>query len=157
MEQKGTSESPGMSSMSDDKVFLDTNIIVYAYDITAGAKHETAKDTLTDLWESGAGVISTQVLQEFFVTVTRKIPNPLDSAKAKEIVSDLLTWDVVVIDGAVITSAIELLPKFGYSFWDSLIIQAAIDSGAVTLLSEDLSHRQTIEGISIINPFIDDI
>jgi len=139
--------------MKDDKVFLDTNIIIYAYDASAGEKHRIAKKIFVELWDSGLGVISTQVLQEFFVNVTQKIPKTLDKRLAKDIVSDLLKWDVVVNDGESIIEAIEILLRYGCSFWDSLIIEAAIRSGAVVLLSEDLSHGQIINGLTIKNPF----
>ena len=139
--------------MSDDKIFLDTNILIYAYDLTAGKKHETAKKIIVDLWDSGFGVLSTQVLQEFFVNVTQKIPKPLDVDLAKGIVSDLLKWDVVINDGECILAAIEIQSKYKYSFWDSLIIEAAISGGAALLFSEDLSDGQIIKGLTIKNPF----
>ena len=139
--------------MPGDKVFLDTNIILYAYDVSAGEKHQRAKEMVLDLWNSGLAVISTQVLQEFFVTATQKIPKPLDSRLAKSIVDDLLKWEVVINDGAAVLEAIELVLQYGYSFWDSLIIEASIKGGAEILLSEDLSHGQTIQGVTIMNPF----
>ena len=82
--------------MPDDKTFVDTNIIIYAYDVTAGKKHNVAENILADLWNSGLGVISTQVLQEFFVNVVQKIPKPIDKKQAKEIIRDFLKWHVVV-------------------------------------------------------------
>ncbi len=139
--------------MRGDKVFVDTNIILYAYDISAGEKHQIAKKILLDLWDSGLGVISTQVLQEFFVNVTQKIPKPLNKRLARDIVSDLLKWDVVVNDGESILEAVEILLRYGYSFWDSLIIEAAIRGSAGALLSEDLTHGRTINGVTIENPF----
>jgi len=139
--------------MTGDKVFIDTNIIIYAYDASAGEKHRIAKKIFVELWDSGLGVVSTQVLQEFFVTITQKIPKTLDKRLAKDIVSDLLKWDVVVNDGESIIEAIEIFLRYGYSFWDSLIIEAAITSGAVVLLSEDLSHGQILHGVTIKNPF----
>jgi len=139
--------------MAGDKVFLDTNIIVYAYDVSAAEKHEIAKKIVLDLWDSGLGVISTQVLQEFFVTITQKIPKPMDKRVARDIVSDLLKWEVVVNDGESILEAAEILFQYGYSFWDSLIIAAAMKSGAEALLSENLAHGQTIDGVTIKNPF----
>ncbi len=139
--------------MIGDKVFLDTNIIVYAYDVSAAEKHEIAKKIVLDLWDSGLGVISTQVLQEFFVTITKKIPNPVDKRVARDIVSDLLKWEVVVNEGESVLEAADILLQYGYSFWDSLIIAAAIRSGADALLSEDLTHGQTIHGVTIKNPF----
>jgi predicted nucleic acid-binding protein len=139
--------------MPETKVFLDTNIIIYAYDVSAKEKHEQARKILVDLWNSGRGVLSTQVLQEFFVSVTQKIPQPLTLIMAKEIISDLLRWEIVVNDGDSILEAIELHSRHKYSFWDSLIIQAAIKGGASLLLSEDLSGGQTIHGLAIKNPF----
>jgi len=139
--------------MTGDKIFLDTNIILYAYDASAGEKHRIAKKIFVELWDSGLGVVSTQVLQEFFVTITQKIPKTLDKRLAKDIVSDLLKWDVVVNDGESIIEAIEILLRYGYSFWDSLIIEAAMRSSAAVLLSEDLSHGQIIHGVTIQNPF----
>jgi len=139
--------------MNDEKIFIDTNILIYAYDRTAGKKHVIARDILLGLWDSGLGVVSTQVLQEFFVIVTRKIPNPLTVRKAKEIVADFLKWQVVINDGESILTAIELVEKHHFSFWDSLIIDAALKSDATVLLSEDLSHGRTVNGLRIKNPF----
>jgi predicted nucleic acid-binding protein len=139
--------------MKGVRTFLDTNIIIYAYDTSAGEKHLKARDLLTGLWESGLGMVSTQVLQEFHVTVTRKIPKPLDLATAREIITDFLTWDVVVNDGDAILRAIDVQAKHGFSFWDSMVIAAAISGGAAVLLTEDLSDGQKIGGVEIKNPF----
>lgn len=143
--------------MPGDKVFLDTNIIIYAYDLSAGSKNEIAKKILIDLWDSGRGLLSTQVLQEFFVSATRKISKPLDLKVAKDIVSDLLRWDLIVNNGESILEAIEIHSKHNYSFRDSMIIQAAINGGASLLISEDLSDGKTINGVTIKNPFISPI
>lgn len=139
--------------MPEDKLFIDTNIIIYAYDVTAGKKHETAREMITELWDSGLGVISTQVLQEFFVNVVQKIPKPIDLQQAKEIVRDFLKWQVVVNTGESIVDAIDICIRFGYSFWDSMIIEAAIKGGATILISEDLQDGQVISGVAIRNPF----
>ena len=139
--------------MSEDKIFIDTNIIIYAYDVTAGNKHKVAASILNDLWDSGFGVISTQVLQEFFVNVVQKIPRPIDKKLAKEIVRDFLKWHVVVNNGDSILDAIDICVKFGYSFWDSMIIEAAIKGDAAVLMSEDLQDGQVISGVTITNPF----
>ena len=139
--------------MPEDKAFIDTNIIIYAYDVTAGKKHETARKIITELWDSGLGVISTQVLQEFFVNVVQKIPKPIDKQQAKEIVRDFLKWHVVVNTGDSIIDAIEICLRFGYSFWDSMIIEAAIKGGATVLISEDLQDGQAVSGVTIENPF----
>lgn len=141
--------------MPGGKVFLDTNIIIYAYDVSAGKKHDRSKKILMDLWDSGLGVLSTQVIQEFFVSITRKISRPLQVTLAKEIVKDLLKWEVVVNDGESVLEAIEIGSRHNYSFWDSLIIQAAAASDATLLLSEDLAHDQTVRGVRIRNPFVE--
>ena len=139
--------------MSEDKTFLDTNIVIYAYDASAGLKHEIARQIMTELWTSGNGILSTQVLQEFYVNVTRKIPKPLDTDLARQIVADLLKWDVVVNGGDSILDAIDIQKRHNFSFWDAMIISSAVTGGAVTLLSEDLTDGQIIGGVAIRNPF----
>ncbi len=140
--------------MSGDKIFLDTNIIVYAFDTSAGKKREKAADIIASLWDSGLGLISTQVLQEFFVTITTKLPKPLEAGSAREIINDFLKWDVVINDGDIILEAIEIQTEYGYSFWDSMIITAAIKGGADLLYTEDLTDGQKIKGVSVINPLM---
>ncbi|MBI2264687.1 MAG: PIN domain-containing protein [Armatimonadetes bacterium] len=139
--------------MTEAKIFLDTNVLIYAFDVSAGKKHEIARKIVSDLWRSGLGLSSTQVLQEFFVTATRKIKKPLDAKSAEEIVRDLLKWEVVVNDGESILEAIQIHSSHGFSFWDAMIIQAASRGKATVLFSEDLSHTQTVAGIRIKNPF----
>jgi predicted nucleic acid-binding protein len=139
--------------MSADRTFLDTNIIIYAYDVSAGSKHDTAKQIVQDLWNSGTGLISTQVLQELYVSITRKIPVPLDIKSARGLISDFLKWDIVINDGTMILSAIDIQARHKYSFWDSLIIASAIKANADILLSEDLTDGKTISGLKIHNPF----
>lgn len=139
--------------MRDGKVFIDTNVLIYAYDKTAGAKHDGAAKIIGDLWDNGRGVISMQVLQEFFVTVTGKIAKPLDVKTAREVVRDLLKWNPVIITGEILVEAIDIHAAHKYSLWDSLIIASAIEGGAATLLSEDLSDRQTVKNMVLRNPF----
>jgi predicted nucleic acid-binding protein len=136
-----------------DKVFLDTNIIVYAHDRSSGDKHAVAREIMDYLWESRKGVISVQVLQEFFVCVTKKISKPLLIKNARAILEYLSTWDIVVNDKYITLKAIDLQEKYRFSFWDSLIIQAAIQSRASILLSEDLPDGQVIKDLKILNPF----
>lgn len=140
--------------MIENKTFLDTNILVYGHDISAGHKHSIACGIIRDLWENRLGVISTQVLQEFFVTVTGKISSPLDKKIAREIVSDLMKWDVVVNDKESILDSIDIHSKYKYSFWDSMIIQAAVRGGAKVLFSEDMSDGRIVDGVEIMNPFV---
>lgn len=153
MVQKEAFQFQEKSYMKEHKVFLDTNIIIYAYDSSAGKKHEVAREILTGLWDSGLGVISTQVLQEFFINVTKKIPKPIDIDLAKGIIGDFLKWDVVVNDGESLLDAIDILVEYNYSFWDSMIIQAAVKGGAELLLTEDLEDGKVVKGVKIRNPY----
>ncbi len=139
--------------MSGERVFLDTNIIVYAYDRDAGRKHEIAKALLIDLWNAEGGVLSTQVLQEFYVTVTKKIASPLPPESAREIIEDFLTWDVVTNDGEAVLEAIDMQISEKISFWDALVVAAARKGAADVLLSEDLSDGRKFGDLCIRNPF----
>ena len=135
-----------------DRIFVDTNILVYAHDLSAGDRHARAFAIIEKLWEAQTGVISTQVLQEFYVTVTRKIKNPLKSAEAREIIRNYLVWPVQVNDPETTIRASEIEEKNGISFWDALIIDAALRLQAKKIISEDLNNGQIIEGILIENP-----
>ena len=135
-----------------DKYFVDTNILVYAHDTSAGAKHERAKALVQDLWRQGAGVVSTQVLQELCVNIRRKAGHPVDLRTAREIVADYLSWDVVTNTGESILDALQLEEHYHISFWDALVVQAAEASGAAVLYSEDLSDGQTYRGVRVVNP-----
>ena len=136
-----------------DKVFLDTNVIVYAHDRSSGEKHAVAKAIMEYLWETSKGVTSVQVLQEFFVCVTKKIEKPLLLKNARAILEYLSSWDVVVNDKYITLKAIDLQERYRFFFWDSLVIQAAIQSQSRLLFSEDLRSGQVIKGLKIINPF----
>ena len=142
--------------MREPRVFLDTNILVYAHDISAGEKHDVSKEKISGLWESGLGVLSTQVLQEFYVVVTSKLPKTIPCDVAKNIVADLLKWEVVVNDGESIMRAIDIERRYGYSFWDSMIIGAALDGQADVLFTEDLKHGQTL-GVGLEGVFADQL
>ena len=139
--------------MTEGKMFLDSNVLVYAHDTSAGSKHDMARQMVGELWRRGTGVLSTQVLQEFFVTVTRKLPRSLDLSTAQQVLTDLLNWEVIVNDGGSIVGAVELAKRYKYSFWDCLILHAALRSGAAVLMSEDLSAGHRIQGMAIENPF----
>jgi predicted nucleic acid-binding protein len=133
--------------------FVDTNILVYAEDQDAGRKHEVARDLILDLWNSRGGVLSVQVLQEFYVTVTRKLKKPLSAAKAAEIVEEYLTWTVVENTKPLLRAALVLQDKAQLSFWDAMVVQAALDARCDRLLTEDLNAGQRIGGLTIVNPF----
>ncbi len=134
------------------KIFIDTNVLIYAHDIDAGRKRDTAKSILLDLIEDRSGALSMQVLQEFYVNVTRKIASPLSRREARAAVEDFAHW-------CVATSPMEILQAFliedsaKISFWDALIVAAAARAGATKILSEDLNPGQRIAGVLIENPF----
>lgn len=134
--------------------FVDTNILVYAEDRDAGSKHTIARELVTDLWRSGEGVLSIQVLQEFFVNVTRKVPQPLSPGDALAIVEQYLTWRVVENTGDLLLAGIRLASTLKVSFWDALMIQAARVARCDRLWTEDLNHGQRIGDLVIVNPFL---
>jgi predicted nucleic acid-binding protein len=138
-----------------DRVFLDTNILVYAHDLDAGAKYARASELVEHLWETRRGVLSTQVLQEFIETVTRKIPFPISIPEARLIARNYCAWEMIVNDSDVIFQATEIQEAHALSFWDALIVSAAFTANASVIATEDMNHDQRIEGILIINPFID--
>lgn len=135
------------------KSFVDTNVLVYAEDRDAGPKHEIARDLLVDLWKTGQGVVSIQVLQEFYVTITKKPKKPLSPSKALEIVREYLTWEVIDNTPALLVAAIELHQKARLSFWDAAVVQAAIDARCSRLYTEDLNANQRFGSLVIENPF----
>lgn len=139
-----------------DKVFLDTNIIVYAHDRSSGDKRAVAREIMDYLWDSRSGLISVQVLQEFYVCVTQKILKPLLIKNARVILEYLSTWDVVANDKYVTLKAIDIQERYRFSFWDSLIIQAAIQGQARLLFSEDLPDGQVVKDLKILNPFTEE-
>jgi predicted nucleic acid-binding protein len=136
-----------------DRIFVDTNILVYAHDLSAQDRHARAATIVESLWETETGVISTQVLQEFYVTVTRKIKNPLTPAEAREIIRNYLAWPVQINDPETTIRASEIEEKNSLSFWDALIVAAALRLHAKKIITEDLNHGQIIEGVLVENPF----
>ena len=135
------------------RAFVDSNILIYAHNADAGEKHRVAAALLRELWESREGRLSTQVLQEFYVNVTRKIRRPLARAPAREIVRDYSVWIEEPITAVTIARASELEEVARLSFWDSLILASAEAHRVKELVSEDLQHGQVIAGVQIRNPF----
>lgn len=135
------------------RTFVDTNVLIYAYDTDAGDRHERAMSALSALWASGSGAISTQVLQEFYVNVTRKIPHPLEPAEARAIIATYQAWPVESPDVDDVLAASDLAERYQLSFWDALIVRGAVKAGAAHILSEDFGTGRTFEGIAITNPF----
>ena len=136
-----------------DKVFVDTNVLIYAHDLDAGMKHNRAASIISGLWEKQNGLISVQVLQEFYVNATLKISKPLTPASTRGIIQNYLAWHVELNEPSTVLLASEIGERNLLSFWDALIVASASRAGADRILSEDLNHGQVIEGIVIENPF----
>ncbi len=136
------------------RAFLDTNVLVYAHDAGAGAKHDGARALVERLWDERSGVLSTQVLQEFAVNVRRKARHPMTIAELRQTVEDYLCWTVVVNDGDATVRALDGAERYGVSFWDALILDAANRAGATLLYSEDLNHGQRYGAVQVQNPFL---
>ena len=134
------------------RVFVDTNVFVYLFDSDAPAKRARARAIIAA--RDATVVTSTQVLQEFYVTVTRKLATPLASAEAEAATRDLASFTVVAPDTAMVLRAIALSRKASLSFWNALIIEAASEAGCDHLLSEDLQAGQVFGAVTVENPFI---
>lgn len=135
-------------------VFFDTNVLVYLFDNDAPAKRELARALFQRHVQQGSLLISTQVLQDLYVTLTRKLAVPVPESDAREVIASLAELPVVQNDAPTILAAIDLSQRRQFSFWDALIIEAARRGGATVLLSEDLKHGQDIEGVRVENPFL---
>ena len=131
--------------------FFDTNVLLYADDKAAPAKQSRALALVAEHRRAGTGVVSMQVLQEYFVTVTRKLG--VDAAIARRKVELLAEFDVAAPELADILAAIDLHRLHGFSFWDALVIRTAQQSGCTVLFSEDMQDRREIDGVRMVNPF----
>jgi predicted nucleic acid-binding protein len=136
-----------------DRTFVDTNILIYAHDTDAKSKHEVAKRILGELWNQRTGVLSVQVLQEFYVNVTRKIASPLAKNLARMVASSYAIWCIETTPSEI-SSAFRIEDESRIGFWDALIVASAVKCGASRILSEDLNAGQVIAGIPIENPFV---
>jgi predicted nucleic acid-binding protein len=142
-----------MSYMSG-KCFVDTNILIYAYDSSSGSKHATAGALLDRLWQSGTGVLSTQVLQEFCVTMQRNALRRPGLNDIRAVIFAYLAWEVVVNPPESVITALEIAARYKISFWDALIVSAAEQAKAETLYSEDLNAGQLYGSVRVVNPFL---
>jgi predicted nucleic acid-binding protein len=134
------------------KCFVDTNILVYAHDRSSGEKHIRARAVVDQLWDSGLGVLSTQVLQEFCYNIRRKAANPLPVEEVRLLLQDYATWEVVTNTSASILGALDIEARYKTSFWDAMVLHAAGTAGAAILYSEDLAAGQRYEAVQIVNP-----
>jgi len=133
--------------------FVDTNVLIYAHDLSAGDKHARARELIQELWESGEGCLSIQVLQEFYVNVTQKVAKPLRPDVAAQIIADLGAWEVHRPGVEDVLDAVRLHNQHQISFWDAMIIVSAIQLGCLTLWSEDLNPGQVYDRVAVASPF----
>lgn len=136
-----------------EKVFVDSNILIYAHDLDAGDKREIAAAKLEELWDTEGGRLSTQALQEFYVNATRKLKAPIERGRAREIVRAYANWVHTYTTPTTILRGIDIAENWQLSFWDAMILASAEESGCETILTEDLNHEQVIAGVKVINPF----
>jgi predicted nucleic acid-binding protein len=138
-----------------DRILVDTNILVYAYDADAAEKHVKAKEMIDTLWEYSRGVLPTQVLAEFFITITRKVKQPLSVADARDIIEDYRSaWAIFPTTPDTVLLAIDGVQRHQFSFWDSMIWASAVINGISKIFTEDMQHGQTFEGVRIENPLL---
>jgi predicted nucleic acid-binding protein len=136
-----------------DKVFFDTNIFVYAFDKSEPEKGVIARQLISEFGSEGNLVLSTQVLQEFYVVVTKVGKSMLSSEQAEDIVNDFAEFPLSQVDRLIISRAIKRHQSKVFSFWDSLIVEAALKMGCSQLLSEDMQDGLLIDSMAIRNPF----
>jgi len=135
-------------------VFVDTNVLIYALDPRFPEKQGVAQDWLKHCWRERIGRVSVQVLNEFYVNLVR-INGGNFGARARAEIRQLMAWHPCAIDGALVETAWGIADEASVSHWDALIIAAAIHQDCEILLSEDLQHGQVIEGVRVVNPFLD--
>ncbi|RPI57926.1 MAG: PIN domain-containing protein [Acidobacteria bacterium] len=139
----------------NDVAFVDTNILVYAHDRDAGSKRDRAVRLLEELWESGNGRLSVQVLQEFYVSVTRKLATPVARSLAREVIGSYGAWVREATTPEIVLRAVEISELAQLSFWDGLVVSSAEQAGATLLYSEDFQAGRLIAGIRIVNPLVE--
>ena len=137
--------------MNAELKFVDTNVLVYLFDGDSPDKQARARELLGEEVENI--VLSAQVLGEFYVTVTRKLSNPLGADMARKVVDDLCAFQVRPLHTALVRTAASRCGESKLSYWDALIVETAIDAGAAVLLTEDLQHGQVFNGLRVVNPF----
>ncbi|HYW37187.1 MAG TPA: PIN domain-containing protein [Terriglobales bacterium] len=135
-----------------DKYFVDTNILLYAHDRSAGVKRDRAGRLIEHLWTTGEGVLSTQVLQELCVNLRRKVKPPVPVDEIRRLVQDYLNWEIVINSPESAIQALEIELRYKISYWDALVLQAAESAGAAILYSEDLAAGQKYGGVRVVNP-----
>jgi len=135
-------------------VFVDTNVLIYGVDDKDLAKRDRARAWLAACWRRQCGCVSTQVLNEFYVNVCRKFAGVLTRDGAQAEVRRYQAWRPWTVDQQTVESAWALETRFGFSYWDALMVAAAQQQACSILLSEDLQHNQQLDSVRVLNPFI---
>jgi predicted nucleic acid-binding protein len=135
-------------------VFVDTNVLVYARDVSESEKQRQAMAWMTHLWESRRGRLSVQVLQEYYVTATQKLSPGMTRDAARHDVRNLMAWRPVTIDAALLERAWTAQDRHRLAFWDGLIVAAAQVAGCRYLLTEDFQPDQQLDDLTVVNPFL---
>jgi predicted nucleic acid-binding protein len=139
------------------KCFVDTDILIYAHDRSAGSKHLRAQMLLEQLWGSGWGVLSTQVLEELCIHLCREAANPLPMEELRLLLRDYSAWEVVVNTPRSVPDALEIMMRYQVHFWDALILEAAERAGVSVLFSEALATGKRYGAIQVVNPLISSV
>jgi predicted nucleic acid-binding protein len=144
-----------MNYMSEPRTlqFVDTNVLIYAHDLSSGPKHTQARGLIEELWQSEEGCLSVQVLQEFYVNVTQKVAKPLATEVAAQIIADLSVWQIHRPGVEDVLDAIRLQDRHQLHFWDAMIIASAVQLGCQTLWTEDLNPGQVYDQVTVLSPF----
>ena len=135
---------------------IDTNILVYAYDVSEKRRREIGRALMDEVWDTGGGVVTLQNLSEFFFAVTRKVQKPVSVADAKTIVSDILRssrWMVIDRDAGTLVKAMEIVERVRAPFWDALIAACMLEHGIEVIVTENAKDFRNISGITVVNPF----
>jgi predicted nucleic acid-binding protein len=142
--------------MSAGRTFFDTNVLVYLFDEDSPREQDRARQIFGEESRAGRIVLSPQVLQEFYVTVTRKLARPLSQKAALSAATHLAAFPMVPVDGVTVLRAVHLHQRASLSFWDALIVQAAMEGHCKRVFSEDLQHGRRFGDLVIENPFAPD-
>ena len=135
------------------RVFVDTNVLVYLFDAQEPTKQARAREIVSELARNSSLVVSSQVLSELYVAVTRKLAYPLEASAALRALADLAVYPVVAVDAALVLRAAARAVAEQVAYWDALILEAAVEAGAGTVYSEDLQHGRTYQGVTVRDPF----
>jgi predicted nucleic acid-binding protein len=136
-----------------DKIFVDTSVLVHAHDLDSGLRRAIAEHVLKQLWQDETGVLSTQVLQEFYAALTTGIASPVPRRAARDLIHAYSVWPVVTLDAADVQAASDVEERYRLSFRDAMIVVAAQKTGATLLLSDTLQPYRPITGLELQNPF----